>query len=462
MRYHANELIAAKRDGQTLSPAAIAWFVDGYTTGRVPDYQMSAMCMAIYFRGMDDIETAALLEAMLRSGDEVRWDDAPWRGGPLPTADKHSTGGVGDKISIPLAPAVAACGVAVPMISGRGLGHTGGTLDKLESIPGPGVDGQGGGFQTRLGVDVLKQLTAELGVCLIGQTDRICPADKKMYALRDASGTVPSIPLITASIMSKKLAEGVASLVLDVKVGSGAFMKTPEDARTLARALVGAGTEAGRKVTAFLSAMDRPLGTHVGNALEVAESIELLRGAGPADSRAVVCRLGGEMLRLSGRADSLQDGEARIGRALDDGSALQVFRRVVQAQGGDPRVCDAPLEVLPSAPVTRTVKAERDGVLSRCDALAVGLAAVHLGAGRQRAEDSIDPAVGFVFARQVGEEVTAGAPLVTIHAANDEDAAHAEQELRAAMTISDADTPSARLPLWIDEVHGADTSRGAT
>ena len=264
MAYRAVEIIARKRDGHVLDGDEIRWLIAGFTDGSVPDYQMAAFAMAVYWRGMTPQETAALLDAMERSGDVVRWPNLPW-----PTADKHSTGGVGDKVSIPLAPAVAACGVAVPMISGRGLGHTGGTLDKLESIPG---------FNVRLDLAAFDAMVRQIGVSLIGQTDRLVPADKKLYALRDVTATVESIPLITASILSKKLAEGVGALVMDVKVGSGAFMKNREAALALAQSLVGAGTAAGRKVTAFLTAMDRPLGTHIGNALEIVESIEILRG----------------------------------------------------------------------------------------------------------------------------------------------------------------------------------------
>ena len=438
MSFRAVETIARKRDGQTLSTDEIRSFVEGFVDGSVPDYQMAALAMAVYFRGMTPAETAALLDAMQHSGDIVTWE-----GLGQPTADKHSTGGVGDKVSIPLAPAVAACGVAVPMISGRGLGHTGGTLDKLEAIPG---------FDVRLSLADFQKTIAQIGVSLIGQTDRLVPADKRLYALRDVTATVESIPLITASILSKKLAEGVQALVLDVKVGSGAFMKTHADARRLAEAMVAAGQAAGRQVTAFLTAMDRPLGTHIGNALEIIESIEILKGRGPADTRALTCRMGGEMLRLTGVAPDLQSGEARIAAALDDASALAVFRALVAAQGGDPAVCDDPEAVLPRAPLILPLRAWDDGVVASMDALGVGLAAVHLGAGRNRAEDGIDPAVGFVLERRPGDAVQRGDVVAWVHASDATKAQAALGELQAAARIAPTVDPNL-LPLWLDIVH---------
>lgn len=438
------ELIAKKRDGQRLTSGEIEAIIQGYTDGSVPEYQMAALAMAIVWRGMDAEETAALLQAMLHSGDEVTWEQLS-----IPTADKHSTGGVGDKVSIPLAPAVAACGVAVPMISGRGLGHTGGTLDKLESIPG--VPGSGvAHFQTRLAMDQFRAQTAELGCCLIGQTDRICPADKKLYSLRDVTATVESIPLIVASILSKKLAEGVGSLVLDVKVGSGAFMKNRADAVQLATAMVKAGQAAGRKVTAFLTAMDRPLGWAVGNALEIAESIEILQGKGPADTRQETVRFGGEMLRLAGVAATLEDGEAQIAAALDDGRALARFAAIVQAQGGDPRVCQDPWAVLPRAPLVEPLLATAAGTVLALDALQVGLAAVRLGAGRNRSEDQVDPAVGFALLKKPGDSVQVGEVLAQIHARTPGQVEAARRELGAAYRIG-AGEPDL-LPLWIDVI----------
>ena len=445
----AYDLLARKRDGGRLTSREIHDLVRGYTDGSVADYQMAAFAMAVAIRGMDDEETAALLDAMLHSGAVLDWSHLD-----RPSADKHSTGGVGDKVSIPLAPAVAACGVAVPMISGRGLGHTGGTLDKLESIPGPGRDGLGPGFQTRLSLQAFRTMVGELGISLIGQTDEIAPADRKLYPLRDVTGTVESIPLIVASIMSKKLAEGAASLVLDVKVGSGAFMKTENDARTLARAMVAAGEGIGRKVTAFLTAMDRPLGTHIGNALEIVESVHILQGRGPADTRALVCRLGGEMLRLAGAVPNLLAGEARIARALDDGSAAEVFRKTVIAHGGDPRVVDDPEGVLPRAPILWPVQAGRAGRLLAMDAYDVGVAALQLGAGRLRKEDAIDPRVGYVLTARVGDLVTADDVIGTVHAADDAGAERAAAALLRACTFGPSDAAASSLPLWIDTIHG--------
>jgi pyrimidine-nucleoside phosphorylase len=436
------EILTAKRDGRTLRGEEIHALIEGYVNGTVPDYQMSAFAMAVYFRGMDAAETAALLDAMLNSGDVVTWDHLPW-----PTADKHSTGGVGDKVSIPLAPAVVACGVAVPMISGRGLGHTGGTLDKLESIPSP--DGRSG-FTTRASLPTFRRWVAQTGAGLIGQTDAIVPADKRLYALRDVTATVESIPLIVASILSKKLAEGVGSLVLDVKVGSGAFMKTRDQATELATAMVRAGQAAGRKVTAFLTAMDRPLGTHVGNALEIIESIEILKGRGPADTREETVRFGGEMLRLAGRVATLEQGEAMIAAVLDDGRALAKFREIVATQGGDPRVCDEPEAVLPHAPVIVPLRADRGGTVLGLDALQVGLAAVRLGAGRNRTEDPIDPAVGMILRKKPGDTVHKGDVLAEIHARSEASASVCATDLRAAYQLGSGEADL--MPLWIDVI----------
>ncbi|MBZ0236352.1 MAG: thymidine phosphorylase, partial [Deltaproteobacteria bacterium] len=315
------ELIRAKRDGEALSADELRGFIAGVTDGSIPDYQVAAMLMAIYFRGMSDDELAAWADAMVRSGDVLDLSAIA-----RAKIDKHSTGGVGDKISIPLAPAVAACGVAVPMVSGRGLGHTGGTLDKLESIPG---------FRVDLDTARFAQLVDELGVCLIGQTARVAPADKRLYALRDVTGTIESIPLIASSIMSKKLAEGIDGLVLDCKVGTGAFMKDADRARALCAAIRAIGHAADKRVTCVLTDMDAPIGLAVGNALEIAESIEVMRGRGPADTRELTVVLGGEMLVLARVASSSEDGQRRVAAALDDGSALAVFRAIVAAQGGD-------------------------------------------------------------------------------------------------------------------------------
>src|SRR4051812_48957642 len=327
------------------------------------------MLMAIFFRGMTDAELATWADAMTRSGDVIDLSSIK-----RAKVDKHSTGGVGDKISIPLAPAVAACGVAVPMVSGRGLGHTGGTLDKLESIPG---------FRVDLPVEKFAELTDKLGVCLIGQTSRIAPADKRLYALRDVTGTVESLPLIASSIMSKKLAEGIDGLVIDCKVGRGAFMKSTEAARALCALMRTIGIGAGKRITCVLTDMEAPIGRTIGNALEIRESIEVLRGGGPVDTRELTQVLGGEMLVLAGVVSDPDAGRARITKALGDGSALEVFRKVVEAQGGDPRVCDSPGSVLPK-PKHREELGLRPGRIVAIDSEALGIAALLLGAGRRR------------------------------------------------------------------------------
>jgi pyrimidine-nucleoside phosphorylase len=411
------EIIRQKRDGEPVSADDLRAFIAGVTDGSIPDYQAAAFCMAAFFRGFTPDELAAWTDAMVRSGEVLDLS-----GVRAPKIDKHSTGGVGDKISLPLAPAVAACGVAVPMVSGRGLGHTGGTLDKLESIPG---------FRVDLSTDAFAAQVARIGACLIGQTDRLAPADRKLYALRDVTSTVESIPLIASSILSKKLAEGIDGLVLDCKVGSGAFMKTLTNARALARTIVELGRAAGKRVTALVTDMDQPIGRAVGNASEVAESIDVLRGGGPADTRALTIALGGAMLDLAG----VVDGERQIAAALDSGRALEKWRDIVRAQGGDPRVCDAPDEVLPRAPEETPVRARRDGVVVRIDAEAVGTAVVLLGGGRGRKEDAVDHAVGVRVERRLGDAVREGDVLAVAQHRGDASAACAR--LAAAYTIGD-------------------------
>jgi len=396
----AADLIRAKRDGRTLAAEDIRALVDGYVDGEVADYQMAAFCMAVFFRGMEPAETAALAEAMLRSGDVLDLSDLPGV-----KVDKHSTGGVGDKVSLALAPIAAACGVVVPMISGRGLGHTGGTLDKLEAIPG---------FQVRLPVERFREILARHGACLVGQTDRLAPADRKLYALRDVTATVESIPLIASSIMSKKLAEGIDALVLDVKVGKGAFMKRREDAEALARTLAGIGRSFGKRVTAFLGAMDEPLGRTVGNALEVKETLDLLRGGGPPDLVACTEELTAEMVLLAGLAADRDAALARVRGAVASGRALEKLLAICAAQGGDPRVLEDPSR-LPTAPSRLEVRAPRGGFVQAIDAQEIGLAAMSLGAGRARVDDRIDPAVGIVLERKVGDAVAAGEPLAVLH-----------------------------------------------
>jgi pyrimidine-nucleoside phosphorylase/thymidine phosphorylase len=396
----AYEIIHAKRDGKAIAAPDLAALVDGFTRGEIPDYQMAAFCMAVFFRGMDDAEVRALTESMLRSGDVLELSDIPGA-----KVDKHSTGGVGDKVSLALAPLAAACGVKVPMISGRGLGHTGGTLDKLEAIPG---------FRVDLPIERFRALVRDVGACLVGQTARLAPADRKLYALRDVTATVESIPLIAASIMSKKLAEGIDALVLDVKVGSGAFMKTREDARTLARTLAAIGRGMGKQVSALLTGMDQPLGRAVGNALEVVETIELLRGGGPADLREVTVELTAEMLVLGGVAGDRAIARAKVAAAIADGRGIAKLEEIVAAQGGDAGAIRDPGR-LPRARRTYDVPAAAGGVVAGIDAEAIGLAAVALGAGRARVEDRVDPAVGIVVHKKLGDGVARGEPLCTVH-----------------------------------------------
>ncbi|MET7462932.1 thymidine phosphorylase [Nonomuraea sp. NPDC005501] len=420
----AIEVIVAKRDGRELTTAQIDWVIDAYTRGEVADEQMSALAMAILLNGMDRGEIAAWTQAMIRSGERMDWS-----GLDRPTADKHSTGGVGDKITLPLAPLVAACGAYVPQLSGRGLGHTGGTLDKLESIPG---------WRASLSNDEMLAVLRSAGAVVCAAGSGLAPADKKLYALRDVTGTVESIPLIASSIMSKKIAEGTGSLVLDVKVGSGAFMKTTERARELAETMVALGTGAGVRTVALLTAMDRPLGLAVGNALEVEESVEVLAGGGPADVVELTVRLAREMLEAAGIAG--KDPE----QALKDGSAMDHWRRMIAAQGGDP---DAPL---PRAAETMTVAAPASGVLAGLDAYAVGLAAWRLGAGRARKEDPVSAGAGVTLHAKPGDVVREGQPLMTLHA---DEAARFERAL-AALEGGYAVGPAAgeHLPLVIDRI----------
>ncbi len=416
-------IIAKKRDGGALCDAEIEAVIRGATDGSWADYQLSAWLMATFLRGLDAEETVALTRAMLNSGTVVDLSALK-----QPKADKHSTGGVGDKISLVLAPMVAACGVAVPMISGRGLGHSGGTLDKLEAIPG---------FRVGLSLEEYHSQLARIGIALIGQTAELAPADKKLYALRDVTATVESIPLICASILSKKLAEGIDVLVLDVKFGGGAFMADRDQARELARTLVTVATALGKPTRAVLTAMNEPLGHTVGNALEVAESITCLRGGGPADVMEVTYILGEQMLLLAGAADSPGAARQRLAATIADGSALAKFRELIAAQSGDPRVADDP-SLLPAAPWVYAVAAPRSGFVTRVGARAVALAALGLGAGRVRAEDRVNPAVGVSDLVKVGQQIRTGATLATVHAANEAAGRRACDELRAAIGIGDA------------------------
>ena len=431
----AVDLIRIKRDGGLLDRAALDWFVAGVTDGSVPDYQASALLMAIVLRGMTAEETAALTDAMVRSGVRVEYP-----GLPRIAVDKHSTGGVGDKTSIILAPLAAACGAYVPMMSGRGLGHTGGTLDKLESIPG---------FRTGLPLDELRRSVSAIGCALIGQTSEVAPADRKLYALRDVTATVESIPLITASIMSKKIAEGVGGLVLDVKCGDGAFMKTEADARALAKSLVATGELAGVRTEAMLTTMDEPLGRAVGNALEIVESIETLKGRGPAALEALSVELAARMVLLSGIEPDLARATERVRAAITSGAGVEKFRQIVENQGGDPRVLDD-YSLLPAAPDRDIIAAPRDGTVVRMRAEAVGRAAVGLGAGRDRLDAAIDPAVGFVVVAPVGTRVKQGDPILEIHHRNGRGLADARRLLEASIEIADA--PAAGRPLVLERI----------
>jgi pyrimidine-nucleoside phosphorylase len=436
--YNPVEIIRKKRDGKVLTDEEIGQFVADYSQGKLPDYQASALLMAIYFSGMSESELLALTDAMLRSGEVISLSDVPGL-----KIDKHSTGGIGDKISLHLAPAVAACGVRVPMISGRGLGHTGGTLDKLESIPG---------FSTRLSVPEFRTVLRRAGLALIGQTDTLVPADRALYALRDVTATVESIPLIAASIMSKKLAEGIDGLVLDVKVGSGAFMKTRDEAYQLASTLVAIGRRAGKQVTAFLTNMDQPLGRYVGNAAEVLETLQVLKGAGPADLVELTRVLGGEMLRLGGVATEAE-GQTRIMESLRNGEALQRLQRCAAMQGAmiDLRDDQEPWLTSCLHPCPSYVVAPEAGYVSAIDGEAIGWAAVALGAGRERKEDTIDPAAYIYLDRKVGELVEAGEPLCHFACANDWPEGRRERAqalITGAYQISMS--PPAEKPLILD------------
>ncbi|MCU0661523.1 MAG: thymidine phosphorylase [Myxococcota bacterium] len=396
MQPNIPEVIRRKRQGEALREEDIRYVISAYSRDELPDYQMAALLMAVFFRGLDETELSVWADAMLHSGEVLDFSDVEGS-----KVDKHSTGGVGDKVSICLAPAVAACGVRVPMISGRGLGHTGGTLDKLEAIAG---------FRTDLDVRVARRLLEDFGLFLIGQTAQLAPADKRIYALRDVTGTVESIPLIASSIMSKKLAEGIDALVLDVKVGSGAFMTSIEEARLLAQTLIGIGARAGKRVSALLTDMSRPLGRTVGNALEVEEALEVMRGQGPADTTELTLALGAQMLLLGGAVKQTSEGRERIRDALSSGRALELFGRLVEAQGGDPRVVDDSSK-LPTARQTEVIVAENEGFAVEIAPRTVAMAALEVGAGRRRKEDSVDPSTGVIVRVSLGDEVRKGDPL---------------------------------------------------
>ena len=424
-------LIERKRDGDVLSQDEWQRVIDSYARGDIPDYQMAALLMAVVFNGLEDDELSAVTDAMSNSGAQLMF-------GPevLPRVDKHSTGGVGDKTSLILAPLVASAGAAVPMISGRGLGHTGGTLDKLQAIPG---------FEVQLPLAEARRQVERIGAALIGQTDEIAPADRKLYALRDSTATVDSIPLMAASIMSKKLAEGLNGLVLDIKTGSGAFLPDAEDGLDLAETMVQLGEDRDCPTVALLTAMDRPLGYACGNALEVVESIEALRGEGPDDLVELVYRLGAEMLVLAGAEDELEAARATLEQCISSGDALEKFREIVTAQGGEAGVLDD-VTRLPSAPMVETYEAGADGFVLAVEPRGLGEAIVAMGGGRRTMEDEIDPAVGLVIPVTPGDRVTRGQPIATIHARTDSGIAVARSALDLAIEIG-SESEGTGLPL---------------
>ena len=418
----AIDVITRKRDGQELSAAEIESFIAAYTNGDTPDYQASAWLMAVVLRGMSRDETAALTNAMLHSGEVLDLSEFP-----AAKVDKHSTGGVGDKTSLVLAPLVAAGGLIVPMISGRGLGHTGGTLDKLESIPG---------FKVNLSIAEFRRVLSACGCAMIGQTAEIAPADRKLYALRDVTGTVESPFLICASIMSKKLAEGIDALVLDVKTGSGAFMKKEEDAVFLAELMVETGELVGKKTVGLITDMNQPLGTHVGNSLEVIEALEVLRGGGPEDLRQLCLELAGWMFFLGGAENSPQRGKTKAERIIGSGEALESFRKMTELQGGDGRIIDDPC-LLPRSKHTREISSTKKGFIAEIDCQAVGIASVILGGGRAKKEDSVDPSVGIILRCKLGDPVSAGQPLCTIHYNSETQADEAVTLLQKSFRIAE-------------------------
>jgi pyrimidine-nucleoside phosphorylase len=432
------EIIAAKRDGHRLQPGEIRRLVSSLSSGELADYQMAAWLMAVFFRGLDEPETEALTLAMRDSGSVL--DLSRVAGIKV---DKHSTGGVGDKVSLALAPLVAACGVPVPMVSGRGLGHTGGTLDKLEAIPG---------FRTELSAGDFARIVRDVGCCMIGQTGEIAPADRRIYALRDVTATIECLPLIVASILSKKLAEGIDALVLDVKVGRGAFMKTAADAGILAQTIVEVGMRAGKRVSALLTDMESPLGATVGNAIETREAMAVLSGdAGPGAADVVECTLslGAEMLLLGGRAATIAEARSKLGAAIATGAAARTAERMIEAQGGDPRVVSNPAR-LALAPEEVVIAAPREGFVTRIDALEIGLASVVMGAGRTRADQAIDHGVGIALEAKPGTRVAAGAPLARLYVRKQADAAAVADRVLSAFELGDA--PFAARPLVLDRI----------
>jgi len=438
------DIIIKKRDGGTLSADEIRHMVQDCVSGRIPDYQMTAWLMAIYFRGMSFAELAVLTEAMVHSGQVHDLSSIPFR-----KVDKHSTGGVGDKVSLILAPLVASSGVPVPMVSGRALGHTGGTLDKLEAIPG---------FNVHLDAEQFREQVGRIGVAMIGQSESFVPADRKMYALRDVTGTVESIPLISASIMSKKIAAGIDALVMDVKTGNGAFMAKAKDAERLARTLVAIGREVGMPVVALLTDMSQPLGRAVGNAVEVVESIECLKARGPDDLREIVLALGAEMLVLGKMAESVAQAREKLIECLNQGKALETFARMVAAQGGDPHIIEDQSLLIPGDLREETVTADRSGIVASFDTRRIGLASMVLGAGRQTVDDRIDHAVGLYIEKKLGERVSSSEPLCRILYRDPNKMKRAREMISEAIAISDA--PAAPPCLVKFRVDADDLARG--
>ena len=433
------DVIRKKRDGLSLSREEINFFIEGVTNGRIADYQVSALLMAIYLNGMNEAEQQALTEAMLNSGNILDFSDIP-----KPKADKHSTGGVGDKTSIIIAPLVAACGVCVPMISGRGLGHTGGTLDKLESIPG---------YRVNLSATEFKQVLDQVGYAMAGQTAELAPADKRMYALRDATATVEAIPLIVASIISKKGAAGLDAMIIDVKVGNGAFMREEQRARALAHALVSTGNSCGIKTRALLTDMNQPLGGAVGNSLEVEECIQILRGEANEAAQPVLdlsLDLCAHMLMLANVDQTIEAAREHLEKVLQSGEALECLRRNIEAQGGDPRVCDAPGSFLPLVRETVKVESPRSGFITKVDTTEIGHAVAAIGGGRVRIEDTVDPTVGFTSELKLGDQVSAGEAIGAVYCADSDAGREAALRIQAAYHI--ADEPPAELPQLVKEI----------
>ncbi len=417
------EIIYKKRNGGELTPEEIRWFITNYTSGAIPDYQTSALLMAIFLKGMTAAETTELAMAMMNSGRVFDLSNIPGI-----KVDKHSTGGVGDKVSIILAPMVAAAGVPVPMVSGRGLGHTGGTLDKLESIPG---------FRTDLSYDEFRHTLARIGLAMMGQTPDLAPADKKLYALRDVTATVDCIPLIAASIMSKKLAEGADGLVLDVKTGSGAFMQKHQDAVALTKTMIAIGRGMGKKMKALITDMNQPLGRAVGNALEIEECVECLKGNGPQDLMEVTYALGAEMLVMGERANDTESGERILQQIVSTGQGLEKFKEMLAAHGGDVKAADDYKKVLPQAKHVIEAKAEKAGYIFSMDNREVGLAGVFLGCGRLKMEDIIDPAVGFIFEHRIGDQVQAGETMVKVYCNDEQKGRETARRLVNCINISE-------------------------